>query len=93
MGQNKTKSRAGKQKQQLEKRAIYSECPADRGLTVLDITVQRNHFCQKTVSTHIVKRRHSEAGLYYRIVVKKPQLKKQNNIKMPQKAKGHKEEQ
>ena len=62
----------------------------DRRLTTPNITAQLNQCCEKNVSTFTVRRRLCEAGLYGRIVVKKPVLRKQNYVKRFQWAKLHK---
>ena len=45
----------------------------------------------KNVSTSTLKRRLCKAGLYSRIAVKKPLLRKQNNVKRFQWANAHKD--
>ena len=48
----------------------------DRKLTAPNTTAQLNQGHEKNVSTSTVRRRLSEAGLYGRIAVKKPLLRK-----------------
>ena len=56
----------------------------DRRLTAANINVQLNQCHEKYMSTFTVRRKLCEAGLYGRIVVKKPPLMMQNNVKMLQ---------
>ena len=63
----------------------------DKKLSAPNITAQLNQYYEKNVSTSTVRRRPCEACLYGRIVVKKPLLRKQNNIKRPQWVKVHKD--
>ena len=62
-----------------------------RRLTGSNIIEQLNQCHEKNVPQSTVRRRLYEAVLYSRIAVKKPLLRKQNNVKMFQWAKAHKD--
>ena len=85
-GENKTKSGAGR----AEDNFIRVTSLRDRSLTSPNITAQLNQWREKNLSTSTV-RGISESGLYDRIAVNEPLLKKQNNVKRLQCAKAHKD--
>ena len=68
---------------------ITSLC--DRKLSTPNITAQQNQCYVKDGSTSTVRRTLCEAGLYGRIAVNKPLLRKQNNVKRLLWAKIHKD--
>ena len=78
IGQNKTKSRDSRLKvtTRAEDNFIRVANLRDRRLTAPDIIEQLNP-CHENMSTSTVRRRLCEAGLYGRIAVKKPLLRKQ----------------
>ena len=63
----------------------------DRRLTAPNFTAQMNQCCEKYVSISPMRRRLCEADLYGRIAIKKPQLRKQNNVKRLQWVKTRKD--
>ena len=62
----------------------------DRRLTAPNISTEQKQCCEK-MSTSTVRRRLCEAGLYGRIAVKKPLLRKQNDVRMLQWSKVYKD--
>ena len=91
MGQNKSKSQFSRLKAKASSKDNFISLQ-DRKLTVPNITEQLNQCHEKNVSTSIVGRRLWETGLYGRIAVKKPLLRKQINVKRLQWAKIQKEQ-
>ena len=92
MGQNITKTWAGRPKAiRVKDNFIRVTSLHDRRLTAPNITAQLNQCHENSVPTFTVRRRLCEAGLYDRIAVKKPLLRKQNNVKRLQWAKAHKD--
>ena len=63
----------------------------NRRLTAPNVTAKLNQCREKNVSIFSVSRRLGKTGLYSRIFVKKPLLRKQNNIKRFQWAKVHRD--
>ena len=92
-GQNKIKSRAGRLKATTgaEDNFIRIISLCDRRLTAPNITAQLNQCRENNVSTSTERRTLCEAGLYERITVKKPLLRKQNNVKRLRWAKARKD--
>ena len=63
----------------------------DTRVTVTNLTAQLNQCREKNISTSTVRRRLCETVLYGRITVKKPLLRKKNNLKRFQWATGQKD--
>ena len=91
--QNMTKSWAGRPKATPRTNDNFIRVTSfrDRRLTAPNITAQLTHCHEKNVSTCTARKRLCEAGLYGRISVKIPLLRKQNNVKRLQSAKVQKD--